>query len=273
MRWNPLVSIAIAKCPPISPSTSASVACRPTAFAAAAQAPIRRGSVPARPLAMSSGVPPPAGDVPRIDFVDRVASTKWLSLSTISYTDKEGQARKWDICQRTTTRDPGAADAVVVVPLLRRAGGGGKGSVDTLLVEQYRPPVGKATVEFPAGLIDAGESPEEAALRELREETGYVGERCRVAPGTSRQVCMSPGLTDESVHVVLVEVDLDNPYNQGVPEPELDDGEHVTVRRIELTRGLQAVLDDGEAMPIMGLYLFAMGLQLGADLFGDSGDK
>ena len=31
------------------------------------------------------------------------------------------------------------------------------------------------TIEVPSGLIDAGESPAESALRELKEETGYVG--------------------------------------------------------------------------------------------------
>jgi 8-oxo-dGTP pyrophosphatase MutT (NUDIX family) len=138
--------------------------------------------------------------------------------------------------------------------------------VETLLVEQYRPPVGRVTVEFPAGLIDAGETPQDAALRELREETGFVGEKCKIVPQVSREVCMSPGLTDESLHCVLVEVDLNNPYNHGTPKADLDDGEHVTVKRVDLKEGLKKVLDDGEGMPIMGLYLFAVGLELGATL-------
>jgi len=103
-------------------------------------------------------------------------------------------------------------------------------------------------------------------LRELREETGYVGEKCRVVPQVSRQVNMSPGLTDETVHVVVVEVDLNNPYNHGTPKPELDDGEHVTVRRVELNAGLKQVLEEGQGQPIMGLYLFALGLELGSSL-------
>lgn len=46
---------------------------------------------------------------------------------------------------------------------------------ELLLQKQFRPPVGKVCIEVPAGLVDAGEDAGECAVRELREETGYVG--------------------------------------------------------------------------------------------------
>lgn len=53
---------------------------------------------------------------------------------------------------------------------------------ELLLQKQFRPPVDKAVIEIPAGLVDAGESAAESAVRELREETGYVGEVSEVSP-------------------------------------------------------------------------------------------
>lgn len=56
--------------------------------------------------------------------------------------------------------------AVIIVPLLDE---------DTYVLErQYRYPLHRHFIEFPAGKIDAGEPPLATAQRELREETGYV---------------------------------------------------------------------------------------------------
>lgn len=44
----------------------------------------------------------------------------------------------------------------------------------TLVISQFRPPLNCWSIEFPAGLIDEGETPEEAAKRELEEETGFI---------------------------------------------------------------------------------------------------
>jgi len=44
---------------------------------------------------------------------------------------------------------------------------------EVVLVRQYRPAVERYTIELPSGLVDAGETPEQTARRELEEETGY----------------------------------------------------------------------------------------------------
>lgn len=52
-------------------------------------------------------------------------------------------------------------------------------------------------VEFPAGLVDADESPEEAAVRELKEETGYAGRVLSLSP----TIVSDPGLTTANMQV------------------------------------------------------------------------
>jgi ADP-ribose pyrophosphatase len=63
---------------------------------------------------------------------------------------------------REYIRHPGA---VMVVPLLDDG--------RLLLERQYRHPMGRVMLEFPAGKLDAGEDPRHCAVRELTEETGY----------------------------------------------------------------------------------------------------
>lgn len=64
-----------------------------------------------------------------------------------------------------------------------------------LLVRQTRYPVGEALLEIPAGIVDPGESVQDTAVRELREETGYE-------PGEIEEVMRfytSPGFTTEMI--------------------------------------------------------------------------
>lgn len=49
-----------------------------------------------------------------------------------------------------------------------------------LAVRQYRPAVERHTIELPSGIVDPGESPAEAARRELLEETGYHADEVEV---------------------------------------------------------------------------------------------
>lgn len=59
--------------------------------------------------------------------------------------------------------------AVMVVPLLEDS----NGKLQVVLERQFRYPLGRVMVEFPAGKLDAGEDCFQCAQRELREETGY----------------------------------------------------------------------------------------------------
>ncbi len=76
------------------------------------------------------------------------------------------------------------------------------GDGNVYLVRQYRHAVGEELIEAPAGLMEAGETPEQAALRELREETGALGTVTAVG-----DYYPTPGYCEEVIHLFLAKVE------------------------------------------------------------------
>lgn len=99
-----------------------------------------------------------------------------------------------------------------------------------VVVEQFRKPLEKVTVEIPAGKLEPGEDRLQCAKRELREETGYS------AGKWSHLVSFytSPGFADEEIHLYIAE-DLQT----GQAQP--DDDEFVHVREITLNEALTLI--------------------------------
>jgi ADP-ribose pyrophosphatase len=91
---------------------------------------------------------------------------------------------------REYLRHPGA---VMIIPLLD--------AEHVLLERQFRYPLGRAIVEFPAGKIDAGEPAFDCARRELLEETGYTARRWSYLGGLHNAIAYS----DEKIEIYLAE--------------------------------------------------------------------
>ncbi|MBN2152380.1 MAG: NUDIX hydrolase, partial [Candidatus Lokiarchaeota archaeon] len=115
----------------------------------------------------------------KVTATKEIAGTTWLSFKEATYLDKTGAEQKWQYVGRQK-------DTKVVTVICKA-----KGSTKYLFIAQPRVPVNKVVVSFPAGLVDAGESVEAAALRELKEETGYDGK----VLATSGLMPKSAGLT------------------------------------------------------------------------------
>jgi ADP-ribose pyrophosphatase len=105
-----------------------------------------------------------------------------------------------------------------------------------VLVRQYRPIVGAELWELPAGTIEAGESPETCAGRELREEAGY--EAGRLEP--LGEALADPGLTDERIFLFVAR-DL-----RPVPRA-LDADEHIRVAPVPLEEAYRMV-EEGDIL-------------------------
>lgn len=169
---------------------------------------------------------------------------KFLKLNLIKYhQDKE---RLWESVDRTTRN--GDVDAVEIIAKIVE-----KGKEDLyIFVLQYRPPTEKYVLEFPAGLIDKNETAEECAIRELKEETGYLGKVVKESP----VLVYEPGIT--SANCKVIEIECLKEENEKVVQ-KLDEEESIQVillSKKELKKAIEKYSKEGVLIDAK-VYLFS----------------
>ena len=115
------------------------------------------------------------------------------------------------------------------------------------LVKQFRYAYGKEMYEIPAGKVDEGEAPENAALRELEEETGFRA----LKADRLLEIYPSPGYTDEIIHIFKV-------TQAEFVGAKLDDGEFLNSEFMPLDSVLKRI-ESGEicdAKTITAVYKY-----------------
>ena len=104
----------------------------------------------------------------RFDKIEKVHEGAFIDRYNVSYTTQDQRKKVYEIISRNkdlkTLEDLHNPHTDGVVIIMTDAGG-----EKILLNKEFRMAVGECVYNFPAGLIDSGETPKEAAARELRE--------------------------------------------------------------------------------------------------------
>lgn len=138
--------------------------------------------------------------------------------------------------RREVVRHPGAVAVIAVTPERR-----------LVLVRQYRYAAGRPLLEIPAGTLEPGETPEDTARRELREETGYTAENLRPLGS----FYSAPGFCDEVIHLFLAD-------GLTPGEPDTDFGEEIHLVELPVEEARRKLLtggfEDAKTLVALGRY-------------------
>jgi 8-oxo-dGTP pyrophosphatase MutT (NUDIX family) len=133
-----------------------------------------------------------------------------------------------------------ARDWVIVIPVIDNPKG-----KQFVMVWQWRHGSKSLSLEFPGGVMEDGENPTEAALRELHEETGYKPEKIKKIGEFSP----NPAIMSNKVHFFLAE------NLKGSGKQELDEDEYVEVTLVNSEEVIQGMGKQPYVHALMGTAL------------------
>lgn len=165
-------------------------------------------------------------------------------------TQPDGYTVSWASRQNPPFKETLRHDCVTIIPVRRS-------DWTVPVIRQYRPAIGGYCYEFPAGKIDAGETPLEAAKRELLEETGLILDNDPNNVVIQHMIFPSAGMIDECHAIVRGFCDGEVNTNH------LCEHEDISIKMLteeECFNLLDKVLDDGSYMSL-GLSLYITGIE------------
>jgi 8-oxo-dGTP pyrophosphatase MutT (NUDIX family) len=160
---------------------------------------------------------------------------KFMSAVEITYRDAKGVVRTWEALERV-----GVGGIVVMV--------GVTSTGNVILERQFRPPMGRDVIELPAGLVENGENMEEAARRELIEETGWAAGKLEfLAEGP-----LSTGASTEALRAYLCTELVHVGRNGG------DDNEIIEVIEVPLQEAHKFLREQQKSGMLVDLKVFGL---------------